>query len=185
MGYKQADMDTARYVEKITVLFGRILAGTELDPETVKMGLTASQLQGLSYLFHHGSSSIGEIAEGLGTSHPASVKLVDRLEKKGFVERNPSASDRRVSVVELTELGRELVEKTIAQRTEILAKAMERMDEPELEGLMRGLESLLSGVLGDRTTVDSICLKCGDDHIGCCIVNRTHLEMTGNTMENT
>lgn len=178
-------MNTARYVEKITILFGRILAGTQLDPEARDTGLTPSQLQGLAYLYHHGKSSVGDLAEGLGTSHPASVKLVDRLEKKGLVTRTASEADRRVSLVDLTEQGRDLARSVLAKKTEILSKALSRMDEPELEGLMRGLEGLLAGVLEDHSKVESICLKCGDDHIGCCVVNRAHLEMTGNTIENT
>jgi hypothetical protein len=53
------------------------------------------------------------------------------------------------------------------------------MQQNDLEGVMRGLETLLAAVLEESKTIESACLHCGDDHIGCCVVNRTHLELTG------
>lgn len=155
----------------------------QVDSETEALGLTPSQVQGLAYLYHHGNSSVGDMAQGLGTTHPAVVKLVDRLRKKGLVERTESEIDRRVSLVELTEGGRELVGKILSKRTEALARALESMEQKHLEDVMRGLERLLAAVLHDQGSVESICLHCGDDHIGCCIVNRAHLELTGTTIE--
>ncbi|MEN6520037.1 MAG: MarR family transcriptional regulator [Armatimonadota bacterium] len=174
-------MDTARYVEKIATLFGKVVAS--MEPED--LGLTPSQLQGLSYLYHHGESPVGEIAQGLTISHPAAVRMVDRLRKKGFVRRTESKSDRRVSLIGLTEAGHELGTHILAKRTEILARALARVKPEDLEGVMRGIEALLAAMLEDRKSVDSVCLRCGDDHIGCCIVNRTHLELTGTTIDNT
>ncbi|MEN6370843.1 MAG: MarR family transcriptional regulator [Armatimonadota bacterium] len=174
-------MDTARYVEKIAALFGRVMAS--MEPED--LGLTPSQLQGLSYLYHHGESPVGEIAQGLAISHPAAVRMVDRLRKKGFVHRTESASDRRVSLIGLTQSGHEIGARLLTKRTEILSRALARVKSEDLEGVMRGLEALLAAMLEDKKDVDSVCLRCGDDHIGCCIVNRTHLELTGTTIENT
>jgi hypothetical protein len=87
-----------------------------------------------------------------------------------------------VSLVGLTEQGRDLAGRILAKRAEALSSAVARMDRQELEGLMRGLEALLSAALENQPEVQSVCLKCGDDHIGCCIINRTHLELTGSTI---
>jgi DNA-binding MarR family transcriptional regulator len=178
-------MDTARYVEKIATLFGKIVARMQLDAEEEGAGLTPSQVQGLAYLFHHGETSVGDIAQGLCISHPAAVKLVDRLRKKDLASRVESASDRRVSLVTLTDSGRQVAGRILAKRTETLSRALSRMDTAQLEDVMRGLETLLAATLEDRASVESACLRCGDDHFGCCIVNRTHLELTGITMERT
>ena len=172
-------MDTARYVEKIATLFGKILANMQLDAEAAEIGLTSSQLQVLGYIFHHGRSSIGDVAEGLGITHPAAVKLVDRIERKGLVRRVESEADRRVSLVELTASGKELAGRVLSKPTKLLERAIARLERRDLESVMRGLEVLLAAALDDRRTVESACLRCGDDHIGCCIVNRAHLELTG------
>ncbi len=178
-------MDTARYVEKITTLFGKILVSIELDDEAGGAELTQSQLQGLSYLFHHGMSSIGEIAQGLGTTHPAAVRLVKRLQDKNLVKKAESKADRRISLIDLTDQGRQIVDHVLSKRTEILAHSLSRMSSDELADVMRGLESLLAAALADKKIVESACLRCGDDHIGCCIVNRTYFELTGKTIEKT
>jgi DNA-binding PadR family transcriptional regulator len=108
---------------------------------------------------------------------------VDRLQRKGLARRTESEADRRVSLIELTEHGRELAEDVLTRRTQALARALSRMESGELESVMRGLEALLAAALENRQAIESACLRCGDDHIGCCIVNRTHLELTGTTME--
>ncbi len=177
-------MDRARYVEKVAILFGRILANLQLDCEAEGKGLTESQREGMSYLYRHGRLSVGEIAKGLGTTHPAAVRLIGRLKKKGLVHQTQSDADRRVSIVELTDAGRELIERLIARRTEILAESLSNIQPEELENVMRGLEALLAGVLANSQAAKSVCLKCGEDHIGCCIVNRAHFELTGSLLEN-
>lgn len=178
-------METARYVQKITALFGKLLASTEIDSEAEELGLTPSQIHGLEYLAHHGRGSLGDMAQGLGTTHPAAVKLVDKLQKKKLVTRTESLVDRRISLVELTEEGRTLADRVVASRTRKLSLALAKLDETELRDLMRGVESLLAAALDDKADLESVCLKCGDEHIGCCIVNRTHLELTGNLIERT
>ena len=67
---------------------------------------------------------MGDIAHGLGTTHPAAVRLVDRLEKKELVQKAESKADRRISLVELTDLGREALDKIVAKRTDVLAQAL-------------------------------------------------------------
>ncbi len=178
-------MDTARYVEKIATLFGKIVARMSVDSESEAMGLTPSQVQGLAYLFHHCESSVGDIAAGLGMTHPAAVKLVDRLRKKDLASRVESVTDRRVSIIGLTETGRLAADRILSARTESLARALGTMDQKQLEDVMRGLETLLAATLADQKTVESACLRCGDDHFGCCIINRAHLELTGATIEHT
>jgi len=178
-------MDTARYVEKIAVLFSRVVTGMESVAEAGDVGLTPSQLIALSYLYNHGESSVGGIAQGLAITHPAAVRMIGRLREKGLVHRAPSKADRRVSIIRLTQSGQELVEGIITKRTEALSRALARVKTEDLENVMRGLEALLAAILMDKDDVESMCLKCGDDHIGCCIVNRTQLELTGTTIETT
>jgi DNA-binding MarR family transcriptional regulator len=175
-------MDTAGYVEKISALFNKIMLDqpdARLAPGAEGSDLTGPQFQGLAYLLRHDETSIGELAEGLSISHPAAVKMVDRLGRKGFVRRTESPRDRRVSFVLLTDLGRRTVEKAQSERLCLLAGATARMSRDELECLVRGLEALFSAVLETESAVDRACLRCGASHIGCCPVNRAHAVITG------
>jgi len=181
-------MDTAAYVEKISALMSRIMTDPleiRLPPDAGDIELTNAQFQGLVYLLRHSCSSIGDLAEGLSISHPAAVKLVDRLEKKGLVSRSESERDRRVSEVALTQVGRSVVEKAQAERLKILADATQQMDQGELEALLNGLEALLSAALISRQVVERACLRCGTSHIGCCPVNRAHAALTGTGISRT
>ena len=181
-------MDTAEYVEKISALLNRIMLGPfefKLPAEAEDLDLTHSQFQGLAYLLRHGHTSVGELADGLSISHPAAVKMVDRLRKKALVTREESEQDRRVSRVALTKMGRNIVESAVAERLSILAKATEQMGNKELEGLLRGLEALLSAALATPTIIEKACLRCGINHIGCCPVNRAHAALTGAVIRKT
>ena len=52
---------------------------------------------------------VNEIAAALSITVGGVSQAVDRLEQRGHVSRRPSPTDRRSSIVELTDAGRELV----------------------------------------------------------------------------
>src|ERR1044072_9359696 len=57
-----------------------------------------------------GALPLGKMGERL-MIHPTSVtNIVDRLEAQGLVKRRPHATDRRTTLAEITDEGRELVE---------------------------------------------------------------------------
>ncbi len=70
--------------------------------------LTVSQLR-LTYLIRdQDNPSLGDLAESLGITGATMSGLVDRLAKRGLVERLPDTTDRRVVRVRLTKEGEEL-----------------------------------------------------------------------------
>ena len=77
------------------------------------LGLTFARYEVLMLLrfSRAGSLPVGKIGERLQV-HPASVtNAVDRLEGQGFVRRTPHPTDRRATLVELTETGRAVAAK--------------------------------------------------------------------------
>ena len=67
------------------------------------VGLGVTEAQAVSYLTVHGDQGQNELAAGLGLSSGASTALVDRLERQGIAERYPHPSDRRRTLVRLTD----------------------------------------------------------------------------------
>jgi MarR family transcriptional regulator for hemolysin len=57
------------------------------------------------------------LADLVGVEGPSMVSMLDRLERGGFVTRAPSAHDRRVKLVQLTEAGRKVYDevKSVAE----------------------------------------------------------------------
>ncbi len=70
-----------------------------------RMGLEASELAALEHLQAAGSMTLGQLGQRLSMSPGAVTALVDRLEKKGYVERIPNPKDRRSALVHVTEAG--------------------------------------------------------------------------------
>ncbi len=70
-----------------------------------RMGLEASELSALEHLQAAGPMTLGRLGERLSMSPGALTALVDRLEKKGYVERLPNPKDRRSALVRETEAG--------------------------------------------------------------------------------
>ena len=73
------------------------------------LGLTGNQLSTLRFLLlaDDNGLTIGDIAAMLATNSTNVTKLVNRMERSGFVERITDSQDRRITWVELTAIGRD------------------------------------------------------------------------------
>ena len=72
------------------------------------MGLNPTDLRCLDWLVD-GPKAAGELSAGTGLSSAATTTLIDRLERKGFVQRVRDRDDRRRVLVAMTPEGRERV----------------------------------------------------------------------------
>jgi len=68
------------------------------------LDLNPTDLRGLDWLVD-GPKTAGELRDGTGLSSPATTTLIDRLERKGFVQRVRDPGDRRRVLVEMTPEG--------------------------------------------------------------------------------
>ena len=72
-------------------------------------GLTENQFGVLEALLHLGPLHQSDLAKKLLRSAGNMTMVIDNLEKRGLVRREPGVEDRRVNVVHLTDAGRELI----------------------------------------------------------------------------
>jgi DNA-binding MarR family transcriptional regulator len=72
-----------------------------------EMGMTVAQLDLLRQLGIHGPSPMSRLAETLNCDASNLTGLVDKLEGRGLLERQPDPNDRRVRVLALTETGKQ------------------------------------------------------------------------------
>src|SRR5688572_7057122 len=104
--------DCTAYAEKLTGLFSDIVLKTmtvQLLRDLDEMEITLSQLQALTHVAERGKCPVGSIAAGLGVTHPAAVKLVDKLVAKGLVTRGVGVTDHRQTEITATPEGRDVV----------------------------------------------------------------------------
>jgi DNA-binding MarR family transcriptional regulator len=151
------------FAEKLTGLFSDIIFKTmtvQLLRELEDLDITLPQLQALTYVAEHHHCSIGALADGLGVTHPAAVKSVERLVKKGLVARTVAASDHRQAQLAATPEGRHLVNEIRLQRTQRLTRVLDRMLPEERLALIRGLEKFVTTALMDEGALNGLCMSC-------------------------
>src|SRR5439155_2528930 len=85
---------------------------------------------------------MGRIAEGLACDASNVTGLVNRLESRGLVRRQPSAGDRRVKVLELTPAGARL-RSTVLERMTKPPDTLCRLSRDEQRALVKILKRLL------------------------------------------
>ena len=112
------------------------------------LDLTMAQAKTL-FLLGRGQRRMSEISAHLGRGMPSASGMVDRLVKKGLVERVEDASDRRVVTCMLTPAGRDAVERFWRigrQRMESIAAGLTR---EELEVVVPAMEVLSKAMARD------------------------------------
>ncbi|MFF2614358.1 MarR family winged helix-turn-helix transcriptional regulator [Kitasatospora sp. NPDC058046] len=85
-------------------------------------GIVTSQFEFLRHLRDHPRARVADLAAEFAVGIGSTSKGVDRLERQGWVARVPNPSDRRSSLLELTDDGRELVDAAEGTFTERLAE---------------------------------------------------------------
>ena len=87
----------------------------DLDRETTRIcaayGLTFPQFMVLEALLHKNRMTVGEIKDTILSSNGTIPVIINNLEKSEMVRRVADPTDHRKSLVELTEKGRNLIEK--------------------------------------------------------------------------
>lgn len=101
-------------------------------------GVSLVDLHAVRVLARQGEVPISRYGAELGVPSSTVTNLVDRLERAGLVERIPSETDRRVTLVTLTRAGRQAVDDTQVIRSSRVAAQLLALD-PESQAQLAGL----------------------------------------------
>ncbi|MGC5015021.1 MarR family winged helix-turn-helix transcriptional regulator [Streptosporangium sp. DT93] len=133
-------------------LFGRLTrverqAAAAIAAVLHPYGLNRGEFDVLATLYRGGGElSPGELAPALLLSPAAVTNRVDRLERAGHLRRDPDPQDGRGVRVRLTDAGRELLEKALADHVAGLARLAAGISEAERAELDALLERLARGM---------------------------------------
>lgn len=86
--------------------------------------------------------SIRQIATALGVEHSTASRLVDGLVRSGLVEKSPSATDQRQTLLRLTQEGGSLLDEATARRQQLMAEATQGWDDADVRTLAQLLQRL-------------------------------------------
>ncbi|MFG1620136.1 MarR family winged helix-turn-helix transcriptional regulator [Nonomuraea wenchangensis] len=104
MDFEQAD--ALNQAIRLLSLRHRARAATLLAP----LGLHPGQEALLLELARTGPAIQSQLSEALGCEPPSVTLMTRKLEAGGYIRRKPAPSDRRASIVELTDSGKALAE---------------------------------------------------------------------------
>jgi DNA-binding MarR family transcriptional regulator len=113
-----------------------------LRVEDVALGISAPRLSALSVLVFGGPRRIGELAAAEQVEPPTMTRLIDGLERDGYVVREPDPGDRRAVRVRATAKGARALRRGRALRVEALARGLRTLSRQELAALARGVEAM-------------------------------------------
>jgi MarR family transcriptional repressor of emrRAB len=106
------------------------------------------------------------LRRALALSHPGVVRLADRLERRGLVERRRSERDGRVVALRLTPAGRRAADEAQAARADTVYTALAALSKDERQALDGMLERMLAAHTTDATASLVICRLCDPDVCG-------------------
>ena len=104
--------------------------------------LTPEQFLLIDLLWNQGSMSQQQLADQMHKDKNSVTKLVDAIERKGFVYRQQNASDRRSNTLVLTEKALELRDDAKQKGISILDEMLEGISEAELRSFLSTLNKL-------------------------------------------
>lgn len=120
----------------------------------VDLSLSKTELLTLLQVDRNGEIIMSRIADYINIPMSTATGMVDRLVKKGYIERNRSDSDRRIVTIRLTEAGRALAEDIKTRIMSILKLLLENLTDEEealLLSIFTKVTDLFSGSKPDES----------------------------------
>lgn len=108
--------------------------------------LTPEQFMLIDLLWNHGSMTQQQLADQMHKDKNSVTKLVDAIEKKGFVVREQNLKDRRANTLVLTEKALQLKDSAKRKGISILDNILEGISEEELRSFLSTLHKLNSNM---------------------------------------
>ena len=108
-----------------------------------EFGMTEQQWRVLRVLSEVDAIPLGQLAEVTLIPAPSLVGVVDRLQTGGLVERRPAQGDRRVVLVQITQVGQERLDRLMPQVANRYATLKQAMPGDDWDRLVDGLEQLI------------------------------------------
>ena len=122
-----------------------------VEAEFARGNLTAPQRSVMEALFHAGGLSLKELSRRVGLAHSTVSGIVDRLQKRGLVRREPDPSDGRATVIVVSKMVGDYMRDTYpAMVLHPVTAALRRARPAERAAILVGLRTLRRVVEADR-----------------------------------
>ena len=141
--------------ENLGLLLGlaraRLISALEAELAANGLAINHTQYAALKRLAQCAPLAPGELAQALGHDAGAMTRVLDGLEEKGYVRREPNPDDRRCVRVIPTEAGAALWSRMRSCGERTMAHALENLSEPERDAL----RDLLKRIIDSLSTINT------------------------------
>jgi len=129
--------------------------GESLQAKNESCSVTTAQCHLLLEIAEHGEGSIGEYAERLSLDQSTLSRTVDSLVKRGYVNREPDANNRRRQLVEASREGLEKAAGINALCDEEYGRVLARIPASKRETLLEGLGLLIAALSAEQRSASA------------------------------
>ncbi|WP_042303006.1 MarR family winged helix-turn-helix transcriptional regulator [Paraburkholderia kururiensis] len=129
----------------------RNVLGQRMDRALEPLGLTASQIGVMLLLLWRRANTPYDLSRELSYDSGSMTRMLDRLEKKGFIVRSRSSTDRRVVELALTAPGEDAARRLPAIIARVLNEQLRGFSQEEVTQLM----GLLARFIANASDVDT------------------------------
>lgn len=117
---------------------------TALDRRLRPLGYSRSRWMVLLHVSRNDAITHRELAERLGIEAPTLVRLIDRMEAEGLLNRRASETDRRVKHLHLTPEGRKEVERIRASAADLRKEILSGLSKEEVSATLNVIQQIRS-----------------------------------------
>lgn len=135
-------------MQELRAHFLRVLEALifKADVGSPLLELPILQVKCLRFVARSEGSPMGEIARQMEIELPGLSRVVDRLEKRGYIERAPDPTNRRIVRLNLTEEGRAMMHAVEKTRQEHFFACLSSLNVAEMEEIVNSLKRLATSV---------------------------------------
>jgi DNA-binding MarR family transcriptional regulator len=119
----------AAAIERLTLWLRR------QSPQTV----SSSTITALDRLATEGPLRVSDLAAREAMTQPGVTMLVHRMAESGYAERVPDPTDRRATLVRITDAGRDVLNERLAVRSEVLRDRLAQLSDSDQQLLIAAL----------------------------------------------
>jgi len=113
-----------------------------LAADLADLDLTASEINALANLADGRARTVSELGADVGSRPTTVTSVLDRLERRGLIQRGGRPGDRRVVVVELTPSGRTVAGRVRRAVEDLERRALASLPPATVDGLRTALRAL-------------------------------------------
>lgn len=136
--------------------------------------VTLAQMKLLKLIAHADTHIVRDVAAFLGVSNAAASKAVDKLVRRGLVQRNTVPEDRRAIHLSLTPSGRRVLRRFQSSLSRVLEEIFRPFSNEEVRRARKLLDRVSLSVLENETSPRQACFQCGIFFREDCLLRQAH-----------